>query len=278
MSLREDTRALLERHGLWAKKRFGQNFLVDGGVLNDIADAALRGGETVAIEIGPGLGALTGALLDRGAEVRAVEKDTSLVPILEEELGDKPLTIIEADALTVDFPAIYGPDVRPAVAGNIPYNISSPLLMRLLEARAAIGPVTLMVQKEVADRWSARPGSKAYGSPSVMLQVFADIQRVRNVPPQCFLPRPKVDSAVVRIRWLDAPRVPVPDPKHFERTVRTGFGQRRKTLRNALRAGFDRDRVDAAEGVLDLGRRAETLDLEAWSKLAAALAQSSDGS
>ena len=272
MSLREDTRALLERHGLWAKKRFGQNFLVDGGVLNDIADAALRGGETQAIEIGPGLGALTGALLDRGAEVRAVEKDSSLVPILEEELAGKPLTIVNADALTVDFTTIYEPGVRPAVAGNIPYNISSPLLMRLLECRAQLGPVTLMVQKEVAERWNAGPGSKTYGSPSVMLQTFADIRMVRAVPPQCFLPRPKVDSAVVRITWLEAPRVPVPDPKHFEKTVRSGFGQRRKTLRNSLRAGFDRDRVAAAEDVIDLGRRAETLSLEEWSKLAGALA------
>lgn len=271
MTLREDTQALLERHGLWAKKRFGQNFLIDGGVLQDIAHAALRGGERHVIEIGPGLGALTGALLDRGVEVRAIEMDRTLVPILEQEHAGRPLTILPGDALAVDFTTVYPPAVRPAVAGNIPYNISSPLLMTLLAQRAHLGPVTLMVQKEVADRWAAGPGSKAYGSPSVMLQVFADIERVRRVPPQCFLPRPKVDSAVVRITWLEAPRVPVPDPAHFERTVRAGFGQRRKTLRNALRAAFDAEAIARAAEALDLGRRAETLDLEEWSTLATAL-------
>lgn len=271
MTLREQTQALLERHGLWAKKRFGQNFLIDGGVLSDIADAAVRGGETEVIEIGPGLGALTGALLERGVEVRAIERDPSLLPILEAELGDKRLTVVNADALTVDLTTIYPPEVRPAVAGNIPYNISSPLLMRLLAHRASIGSVTLMVQKEVADRWRAKPGSKTYGSPSVMLQVFAKIEHVRGVPPQCFLPRPKVDSAVVRIEWRPEPAVEVPDPAHFERTVRTGFGQRRKTLRNALRASFDAEAVGRAEDAIDLRRRAETLNLEEWAALAAAM-------
>lgn len=271
MSLRDDTKALLERHGLYAKKRFGQNFLVDAGVVADIADAALHNADLRVIEVGPGLGTLTRALLARGAEVRAIEKDDSLLPILKEELAGEKLSIVPADALKVDFREIYGPGVKPTIAGNIPYNISSPLLMQLIAHREVIGPVTLMVQKEVADRWMAKPGTKTYGSPSIMLQVFADIDRVRGVPPQCFLPPPKIDSMVVRLDWLPQPRVPVPDPVHFEKTVRTAFSQRRKTLRNSLKTGFEPEQIQRAEAVLDLQRRAETLSLAEMSVLAGAL-------
>lgn len=271
MSLRDDTKALLERHGLFAKKRFGQNFLVDAGVVADIADAALHNADQRVIEVGPGLGTLTRALLARGAEVRAIEKDDSLLPILREELAGEKLSIVSADALKVDFRQIYGPDVKPTIAGNIPYNISSPLLMQLIAHREVIGPVTLMVQKEVADRWMAKPGNKTYGSPSIMLQVFADIDRVRGVPPQCFLPPPKIDSMVVRLDWLPEPRVPVPDAAHFEKTVRTAFSQRRKTLRNSLKTGFEAQQIQRAESVLDLRRRAETLSLAEMSVLAEAL-------
>lgn len=271
MSLRDDTKALLERHGLYAKKRFGQNFLVDAGVVADIADAALHNADLRVIEVGPGLGTLTRALLARGAEVRAIEKDDSLLPILREELAGEKLSIVSADALKVDFRQIYGPGVKPTIAGNIPYNISSPLLMQLIAHREVIGPVTLMVQKEVADRWMAKPGTKTYGSPSIMLQVFAEIDRVRGVPPQCFVPPPKIDSMVVRLDWLPQPRVPVPDPVHFEKTVRTAFSQRRKTLRNSLKTGFEPEQIQRAEAVLDLQRRAETLSLAEMSVLAEAL-------
>lgn len=271
MSLRDDTRALLERHGLWAQKRFGQNFLVDAGVVRDIAAAALHDAPKQVIEIGPGLGTLTSALLDLGAEVTAVEKDPGLVPLLEETLAGRPFRLVHADALKTDLTALWPLGTRPTVAGNIPYNISSPLLVQLVAQRDRLGPVTLMVQTEVAERWMAKPGSKAYGSPTVLIQTWADIRRIRGVPPQCFLPPPKVHSTVVRFDWLPAPRVPVPDPAHYERTVRTAFGQRRKTLRNALRAGFSPEVVAAAEGALDLGRRAETLSLAELSTLAEAL-------
>lgn len=269
MSLAETTRARLERHGLWAKKRFGQNFLVDGGVVRDIAEAALRNASPRVVEIGPGLGALTEALLDLGAEVTSVERDPSLIPVLEEALAGRPFQLVSADALEIDFGAL-GPE-RPTVAGNIPYNISSPLLHRLIAQRDRIGPVTLMVQREVAERWMAGPGTKAYGSPSVMIQTFADLRRVRGVPPQCFLPAPKVHSTVIRMDWLATPRVEVGDPKHYERVVRAGFGMRRKTLRNALKASFTADQLARAEAVVDLRRRAETLDLPDWSRLAEAM-------
>ncbi len=271
MSLYEDTRALLDKHGLFAKKRYGQNFLVDAGVVADIADAALRGDEMRVIEVGPGLGTLTRALLARGAEVRAIEMDKALIPILEEEFSGQKLTVLLGDALKIDFRTIYGPGIKPTIAGNIPYNISSPLLMQFIKQRESLGPVTLMVQKEVADRWAAKPNSKAYGSPTIMLQVFADIERVRPVPPQCFLPPPKIDSMVVRLKWLPEPRVPVPDVDHFEKTVRSAFAQRRKTLRNSLKTGFEAEQIAAAEDVIDLRRRAETLDLLEFSKLAAVL-------
>lgn len=271
MSLYDDTKALLDKHGLFAKKRYGQNFLVDAGVVADITDAALRDEEMRVIEVGPGLGTLTRCLLARGAEVRAIEMDAALVPILEAEFKDQPFSVLGADALKTDFRTIYGPGIKPTIAGNIPYNISSPLLMLLIKQRESLGPVTLMVQKEVAERWAAKPNCKAYGSPSIMLQVFANIDPVRIVRPHCFMPAPKIDSMVVRLTWLPEPRVPVPDVVHFEKTVRSAFAQRRKTLRNSLKTGFEAEQIAAAEDVIDLQRRAETLDLLEFSKLAAVL-------
>lgn len=255
-------------HALHTKKRFGQNFLVDHGVLEDIVAAVEARNPPGLIEIGAGLGVLTRALLKIGCFVVAIEKDRTLFPVLQRELGDaSELQLFEGDALRVDFQSVH-PGTKPHVVGNIPYNISSPLMMHLIRQKSAIGDVTLMVQKEVAERWMAAPKSKAYGSPSVMIQVQADLHSVRRVPPQCFLPPPKVDSMVIQIRWRSTPRVPIGHLAHFERVVRAAFSQRRKTLRNALRTRFSPTELEAAEAALDLGRRAETLTLAEFSLLA----------
>ncbi len=270
-SLKQRLRALLERHDARAKRSLGQNFLIDEGILNRIADIASEGARTV-IEIGPGPGTLTAALLERGVEVIAIEKDRAMIGILRESLAAHPhLRVIESDVLAVAFGEL-DPD-RPHVAGNIPYNISAPLLLELRRQRRAIGPTTLMLQKEVADRIASPPGQKSYGSLSVMLQSFADIERLIRVPPGAFSPAPKVDSTVVRMRWLEHPRAPIEDEAHFERVVRAAFAQRRKMLRNSLRTGFDAASVERAgeEAQIALDRRAETLTLAEFAALAAAL-------
>lgn len=271
MSLKQRIRSLLDRHDARAKKSLGQNFLIDERILEQIADLAAEGAKTV-VEIGPGPGTLTSALLDRGVDVIAVEKDRAMIEILEHELGaSSRFRLVEGDVLDVRF-AELSPD-RPHVAGNIPYNISAPILLLLLEQRRAIGPATLMLQKEVADRISSPPGSKAYGSLSVMLQMFADVSKRIRVPPGAFSPPPKVDSAVVRLEWLDAPRAPMKDEAHFERVVRAAFSQRRKMLRNSLRTAFEPDQITRAADAsgLALDRRAETLSLEEFARLASSL-------
>jgi 16S rRNA (adenine1518-N6/adenine1519-N6)-dimethyltransferase len=270
VSLKQRIRALLERHDARAKKSFGQNFLIDERILEQIADLAVEGAKTV-IEIGPGPGTLTSALLERGVDVIAVEKDRAMIEILQHELASARFHLVEGDVLDVRF-ADLSPD-RPHVAGNIPYNISAPILIQLLEQRRAIGPATLMLQKEVADRISSPPGSKAYGSLSVMLQMFADVSKRIRVPPGAFSPPPKVDSTVVRLEWLSTPRAPIADEAHFERVVRAAFSQRRKMLRNSLRTVFDPEQIARAANASGLAfdRRAESLSLEEFARLASAL-------
>jgi 16S rRNA (adenine1518-N6/adenine1519-N6)-dimethyltransferase len=271
VSLKQRIRGLLDRHDARAKKSLGQNFLIEERILERIADDAAEGASTV-LEIGPGPGTLTSALLARNVDVIAVEKDRTMVEILKEELGTNPrFRLIEGDILDVVF-ADLSP-ARPHVAGNIPYNISAPILIMLLAQRRSIGPATLMLQREVADRIASPPGSKAYGSLSVMLQMFADVEKRFRVPPQAFSPPPKVDSTVVRLMWLEEPRYPIGEEPHFERVVRAAFSQRRKMLRNSLRTAFEQSRVEdaAAESGLALDRRAETLSLEEFARLSRAL-------
>lgn len=268
MSLAGRVKALLERHDLRAKRSFGQNFLVDQAILDRIADAAVEGASTV-IEIGPGPGTLTSALLDRGVAVVAVEKDRDMVRILREELPDPRLTVVEADVLSVRYADLAA---GANVAGNIPYNVSAPILFGLLAQRRDVGPATLMLQKEVADRVLSPPGSKAYGSISVMLQTFADVERIARVPPGSFMPPPKVHSTVIRLKWRSSPLAPIQDEAHYERVVRAAFSQRRKMLRNSLRTAFEREAVDAAAKAsgLSLDRRAESLSIAEFAALAEA--------
>ena len=267
MSLQREIRARLRMHGLRPDRRLGQNFLVDEEVLEEIA-ATVGASATAVLEIGAGPGTLTARLLKHVSSVVALEKDRRLIPVLREQFGDQ-LDVVEGDALQAD---LSGWGRGRAVAGNIPYLISSPLLFRLLDQRANLGPVTLMVQREVANRWLAVPGTKAFGIPSVLLQVYALPRRVIEVSRTSFWPAPRVDSTVVHWSWRPTPAVAMPDPKHFSRVVRASFSQRRKKLRNALATVFPVEQIRRAALREDLDRRAETLSIEEFGRLAEGLA------
>jgi 16S rRNA (adenine1518-N6/adenine1519-N6)-dimethyltransferase len=266
-------RALLEKYGFHAKKSWGQNFLVSERVYDAIVRATVRAPDEWVVEIGAGLGTLTSRLADALPDGRlfAIERDRDMVSVLRAELaGRGNVEIVEANALTYDFAAL-GRVV--SVCGNLPYQIASPLLFHVIDARAHVRRAVVMLQKEMADRLVARPGTPAYGALGVMIGTYADVRTVVRAPAGAFFPAPKVDSAVVEIAPLPAPRAPISDEKSYGDVVHAAFGQRRKTLRNALRARFDADAVEralAATG-LDGGRRGETLSIPEFAALAGAL-------
>ena len=270
MSAHAEVQDLVRRYQLRANKRLGQNFLVDASALEDIAATADADAPPGFIEIGPGPGTLTRRLARYERPVTAVEKDGVLVAMLKAELASAPhVEVVHGDALDGHLADRLPNVARPAVVGNIPYNISSPLIVRLVAQRERLGSVTLLLQREVVDRLLAEPGTKAYGRLSVLLQLHAELRRGRTLPPGAFWPAPKVHSAVVSWRWRSTPAAPVRDPVHFERVVKAAFGQRRKMLRNALRSAFASERVAAAAAAgFDLERRAERLTLIEFAWLA----------
>jgi 16S rRNA (adenine1518-N6/adenine1519-N6)-dimethyltransferase len=267
---------LLERYGLAAKKSWGQNFLVDRRVQERIVAAAALGPDDVALEIGPGLGALTAHLLAAAGRVIAVERDPDMVRVLTGEFGDGKLEIRAMDALEIDFAAAAG-DRPLVVVGNLPYQITSPLLFAITEgaqAGRAITRAVLMVQREVAERVTAAPGSKTYGRLSVMLQQQAAVELLFHVSPGSFHPRPQVTSTVFRLtprrEWL----APVRDRALFAAVVRAAFATRRKMLRRALAPAFG-EIVGAAlaRAQIEETRRAEELDVAAFARLTDSLAE-----
>lgn len=273
-----ETRVLLRAHGLRPHRTRGQHFLVDPQVRDRIVEAAGVGPGSAVVEVGPGTGVLTEALLLAGASVLAVEVDRGLAQALRERLRDHPgLTVHVADALDFDFSRALRE--QPSwgairVVANIPYYITTPLILRLLTFREAFAALFLTVQREVADRLTAPPGRKAYGALTVACRYWADVRLVLQIPPTAFFPVPQVDSALVRLDLLPAPRVPAPDPDQLFRVVRAAFGQRRKTLRNALgRAGWDARAVALAlaRAGIEGGRRGETLSLEEFARVNDAL-------
>lgn len=249
------------------RKRYGQNFLADGHYVDRIVAAVDPKPGQAIVEIGPGLAALTGKLIERSGHVTAVEIDRDLVAALRERFDPARLTLIEGDALDFDFAAL-GDGLR--VVGNLPYNISSPLLFHLAAQAAHLSDVTVMLQKEVVDRMTAAPGTADYGRLTVMLQAVFVIERLFVVPPGAFRPVPKVDSAVARLTPLreQAPRID--DPALYARVVAAAFSQRRKTLRNALASLCTAEALRAA-GV-DPGLRGEALSVADYARLANALA------
>lgn len=274
-----DARVLLGRYGLQAKKWFGQNFLISDRVFRAIVDATVARDDDWIVEIGAGLGTLTARLAERVPEgkVIALERDPDMIAVLRGELGGVDNVEIEdCDALRYDLKMAARWCGSPiAVCGNLPYHIAAPLLFRVVDARAVVRGAVVMIQKEMADRIVASPGTKAYGALGVMIRTYADVSMVARVSAGAFVPAPQVDSAVVKLVPLPggAPRVPIADGEHYSRVVHAAFGQRRKTLRNALRAVWTDAEVDAALAAssIDGGRRGETLDIAEFAGLAAAL-------
>ena len=269
------TREILRRHGLRAKKSWGQNFLVDTRVQERIVAAAAVGSDDVVVEIGAGLGALTQGLVAHAGQVIAIEHDVDLATLLEQELGPCPgLRVERADALGFDFAEAARAAGRPlVVVGNLPYQITSPLLFAITDAAAGgqvIGRAILMVQREFAQRMLAGPGSKVYGRLSVMVQQQAEGEILFHVGPGAFHPRPAVTSTVLRLRPRLAPLAPVRDPAHFAQVVKQAFAARRKMLRRALEplAGAEAAGRALAQAGIQGTRRAEELSVAEFACLA----------
>jgi 16S rRNA (adenine1518-N6/adenine1519-N6)-dimethyltransferase len=252
------------------RKRFGQHFLHDPSVISRIVAAIDPQSDQRLIEIGPGLGALSRPVLERVGRMEVVELDRDVIPRLEAScVGAGELVVHQADALRFDFAELAG-DRALRVIGNLPYNISTPLLFHLLDARGAIEDMHFMLQKEVVDRMVAEPGSKTYGRLSVMLQAHCEMRHLFDVKPGAFKPPPRVMSAIVRLEPLATPAFPIPDPTRFAEVVLRAFGQRRKTLRNALKGLVDSTGFETAD--VDSSLRAETLPPSAFGRLAASVA------
>ena len=268
---RSVTNHILKAFGLRMSKKLGQNFLIDASIVQGIVDAAdIQPGERV-LEIGPGIGTLTQGLAEAGAQVTAVELDKKLPAVLAETLkAYDNVTIVPGDILKVNIPEIMG-DGPFKVAANLPYYITTPILMTLLERHLPITRMVTMVQKEVAERMIAKPGSRIYGALSVAVQYYTEPEIVLDVPPRSFIPAPEVDSVVIACKVRETPAVDVIDEKMFFRVVKAAFGQRRKTLSNALKGGgLPKEQVrDAMENAgIDMTRRGETLSLEEFGRLA----------
>jgi 16S rRNA (adenine1518-N6/adenine1519-N6)-dimethyltransferase len=273
--------ALLDDHGLRASRALGQNFVVDPNTVRRMARLAEVGPGDQVIEIGAGLGALTLALRETGAAVTAVEIDRRLVPVLRGIVEPAGAKVVEGDALTLDWDSVLagpgpGPDVPDSdvadswvLVANLPYNVATPLVADLLDGVPAIGRMLILVQREVGERLAAGPGDPAYGAVSVKVAYWATAKIVGRVGPNVFLPRPKVDSAIVRIERRASPAVDpaLVAPDALFELVRMGFGQRRKMLRRAL-SGAVEPAAFARAGI-DPSARAEDLDVTAWGRLAA---------
>lgn len=264
-------KALMTAHGIRPQHRLGQNFLTDAHVLDAIVDAGEVGPNDLVLEIGPGLGTLTQRLARRAGKVVAIELDRNLVEILQKTVVEQHpnVEVIQGDAARVDLRALLAERLadgqRAKALANLPYYITTPLVMRLLEERLPLDQVVVMVQKEVADRMTSPPGGKEYGALSVAVQYYSEPRIVTKVSRGAFLPPPDVDSAVVAMRVRSVPPVDAPR-EHFFKVVKAAFGQRRKTLSNALTGGLGVDKQMVTE-VLDAtgiasGRRGETLSLE----------------
>jgi len=230
---------ILKKHAVRPRRRFSQSFLKDDNVARKIVGAADLRGNDVVLEIGAGHGILTRLMAPRVKKLLAVEIDPYLIAVLEEEAGGRDnVVILNADILKLDLAALlagYGGEGKKIV-GNIPYGISTEILFRLLTHRRLIASATLMVQKELAERLTAAPGTKAYGIPTVLLTMYARIGHLFDVPPPCFYPRPRVMSSLVSLTFRDRPLIELSDENHFSRLVKAAFAQRRKTLANNLRA------------------------------------------
>ncbi len=268
---------VIKKYEFCFQKKFGQNFLIDGHVLDKIIAGAGVTKDDMVLEIGPGLGTMTQYLAEAAGKVVAVEIDRNLLPILQETLADYDnVKVIHADVLSLDLEKLVQEENggRPIkVVANLPYYITTPIIMALFEQHVPLANVTVMVQKEVAARMKSGPGSKDYGALSLAVQYYAEPYIVANVPCNCFMPRPNVDSAVIRLTRYEEPPVQVKDEKMLFKIIRASFNQRRKTLQNGLNnsseLNFTKDQIAAAiaEAGFSPSVRGEALTLEQFAKL-----------
>lgn len=272
-----NTLAVINRYEFAFQKKFGQNFLIDQGIVEKIVREAGVTKDDFVLEIGPGIGTMTQILCENAREVAAVEIDRKLIPILNDTLSEYDnVTIINDDILKVDINKLAEEKNSSSpikVVANLPYYITTPIIMGLFESHVPLDSITIMVQKEVADRMQTGPGSKDYGALSLAVQFYAKPEIVVNVPPECFMPRPNVGSAVIRLKRHETRPVDVKDEKLMFRIIRASFNQRRKTLANGLNnspeIGYTKEQIAAA--IEELGRgasiRGEALTLEEFARL-----------
>ena len=283
LGIAKNTIEIIQKYDFVFQKRFGQNFLVDTHVLEKIIQAAGLTKEDLVLEIGPGIGTMTQYLAEHAGRVMAVEIDSNLIPILKETLKDYDnVTVINEDILKVDVAALaeqYNGGRPIKVVANLPYYITTPIIMGLFESQVPIDNITVMVQKEVAERMQAGPGTKNYGALSLAVQYYAEPYIVANVPPNCFIPRPSVGSAVIRLTRHGKKPVEVKDEKLMFALIRASFNQRRKTLQNSLNnsaeLSFSKEEIGEAIEKMGLSPsvRGEALTLEQFAKLADALGE-----
>ena len=279
----QNTIEVLQKYNFVFQKKFGQNFLIDTHVLDKIIGSAEITKDDVVLEIGPGIGTMTQYLACAAKKVIAVEIDKALIPILEDTLSEyENVRVINHDVLKVDIAKLAeeengGKPIK--VVANLPYYITTPIIMGLFENHVPIKSITVMVQKEVADRMQVGPGTKDYGALSLAVQYYAKPYIVANVPPNCFMPRPKVGSAVIRLERYENPPVTVEDEKLMFRLIRASFNQRRKTLANGLKNSpeldYTKEEIEAAIEAFRRGAsiRGEALTLEEFAKLADLLSE-----
>jgi 16S rRNA (adenine1518-N6/adenine1519-N6)-dimethyltransferase len=274
----QNTIEVIQKYNFAFQKKFGQNFLIDPHVLDKIIQAADITKDDMVLEIGPGIGTMTQYLAEAAGRVVAVEIDTNLIPILSETLKEYDnVTVINNDILKVNIGELaekYNGGRPIKVVANLPYYITTPIIMGLFESNVPIDNITVMVQKEVADRMQTGPGSKDYGALSLAVQYYAEPYIVANVPPNCFIPRPNVGSAVIRLTRYEKPPVDVQDPKLMFRLIRASFNQRRKTLQNGLNnspeINYSKDQIIEAISALGVSPtiRGEALTLQQFAQLA----------
>jgi 16S rRNA (adenine1518-N6/adenine1519-N6)-dimethyltransferase len=265
------TKDIVKKYGFRFTKSLGQNFLIDDTVLMDIVEGADINKEDLVIEIGPGVGTLTRELLKRAKRVVSIELDSDLIPILEEELKEfDNLQLIHKDALKVDFNEVIGEEKSVKVVANLPYYVTTPIIAKLLTENYKFNSLTIMIQKEVAERIAAIPDTKEYGALSILVQYYCDTEIIRKVSPASFIPQPKVESIVIKLDRLPEPRVKVQDQKLYFTISRDAFNMRRKTLWNALKP-LQLEKEKLEQGFTDSGidprRRGETLSLEEFANL-----------
>jgi 16S rRNA (adenine1518-N6/adenine1519-N6)-dimethyltransferase len=265
------TAELVKKYNLKLTKSLGQNFLIDDSVPRDIVNGADVSKEDLVIEIGPGVGTLTAQILNKAKRVVAIELDDRLIPILNEELGDNEnFTLIHKDALKVNYNEIFGEEKSIKLVANLPYYVTTPIIVKLLKEKYNFKSLTIMIQKEVAERINADPGTKDYSALSLLVQYYCNTEIIRMVSPQCFIPRPKVDSIIIRLDRLEEPKVKVQNEKLFFDIIRNSFNMRRKTLWNGVKSlGLSKEKLEEAfaSSNIDLKRRGETLSIEEFAVL-----------